>query len=249
MSDKVIDKSNFTTACMATLDEALAVARKAEHPFCYPEHLLIAIINQKTNKTTQTLITSTSCDPVVLKDRCEAAIKKLPVKAQEKITFTEAMSALFTKAWTAVEKMGNKFISNEHLLIAMSELEDPRAGVAQPTQVGRIMRDLGVTSEKLYGACASVRPYKNITTVTPEKDDVAPRFAILREFGHDLTEAAALNQLDPFIGRQDEIRRMITVLSRRTKNNPVLLGDTGVGKNAIVEGLPSVSCVVKCPSS
>jgi len=99
------------------------------------------------------------------------------------------------------------------------------------------MREMGVTADKLLGLIASVRPYKNIKTQEPEKDAVTQTYPILREFARDLTEAAALNQLDPFIGRQDEIRRMITVLSRRNKNNPVLVGDTGVGKNAIVEGL------------
>src|SRR5439155_3085982 len=138
--------------------------------------------------------------------------------------YSSRLTMLFTIAQKEADKLQDSYISSEHLLMAMAEEKDG--------QVGRILRQHGVTSKDLLKVLEQFRGGERITDQDPES-----RYQSLTRYGRDLTELARLGKLDPVIGRDDEIRRVVQVLSRRTKNNPVLIGEPGVGKTAIVEGL------------
>src|SRR5207247_10412552 len=122
------------------------------------------------------------------------------------------------------ERLKDEYISTEHLLLGIA--------ADRSTTAGRLLSQAGVEREKIYAALQAIRGGQRVTDATPES-----KYQALQRYGRDLTQLAREGKLDPVIGRDDEIRRVIQVLSRRTKNNPVLIGDPGVGKTAIVEGL------------
>ncbi len=192
-----------------------------------PEHLLAAILDQ-TDGITGPVFTKAGLDPQTVGQQVDRAIGALPRYSgsnpeQAQVTVAPGLARLLTKADDEAKSLNDEYVSVEHLLLAM---------VADAGAVGRIFRELGLSREKLLGVLREVRGNQRVTNQNPEGT-----YQSLERYGRDLTKEAENGKLDPVIGRDEEIRRVVQVLSRRTKNNPVLIGEPGVGKTAIVEGL------------
>src|SRR5471032_1146249 len=192
-----------------------------------PEHLLAAILDQPEGVAVP-ILQKAGLDPTTIGNKVDALIAALPRHSgpnadQGQVTVSPALTRLLASADTEAKALNDDFVSVEHLLLAMA---------ADAGGVGRLFRDAGLTREKLLTALRDVRGNQRVTTQNPEGT-----YQTLERYGRDLTKAAEQGKLDPVIGRDEEIRRVVQVLSRRTKNNPVLIGEPGVGKTAIVEGL------------
>ena len=192
-----------------------------------PEHLLAALL-ERTDGIAAPLLARAGADVGQLSAAVERAIAALPRYSganadQSQVTVAPQLTRLLATADNEAKALNDDYVSVEHLLLAMTADGGP---------VGRILREAGVTREKLLQSLREVRGNQRVTTPTPEGT-----YQSLERYGQDLTRQAEQGKLDPVIGRDDEIRRVVQVLSRRTKNNPVLIGEPGVGKTAIVEGL------------
>ncbi|MBV8643936.1 MAG: ATP-dependent chaperone ClpB, partial [Candidatus Eremiobacteraeota bacterium] len=217
----------MTQRVQEALNAAYTRALSEHHTQTSPEHLLAAVLDQADGIAVP-ILRKAGIDPQALEQELTRALAALPRyqganAAQSQVTVAPALTRLLAKADDEAKALNDDYVSVEHLLLAM---------VADGGAVGRIFRDLGLTREKLLGALREVRGNQRVTTQNPEGT-----YQSLERYGRDLTKAAEAGKLDPVIGRDDEIRRVIQVLSRRTKNNPVLIGEPGVGKTAIVEGL------------
>ncbi len=209
--------------------EALAAAQKlaqaSSQQSIEPEHLLLALLRQSDGIVTP-IMQKLGADPGTLAAELERAVDALPKvtgAAGQQSYMGNRLSGMLDRAQSLASQLKDDYVSTEHLLLAAVE-----AGEA----AGQILAQAGVTGERLLAALAEVRGSQRVTDQNPED-----KFQPLEQYGRDLTEQARRGKLDPVIGRDDEIRRVIQVLSRRTKNNPVLIGDPGVGKTALVEGL------------
>ena len=192
-----------------------------------PEHLLAAVLDQPEG-VAGPILQKAGLDPATVGNRVDAAIGALPRLSgpnadQSTVSVSPGLTRLLALAEEEAKKLNDDYVSVEHLLLAMA---------ADSGATGRLFRDAGLSREKLLGALRDVRGNQRVTTQNPEGT-----YQTLERYGIDLTRAATQDKLDPVIGRDEEIRRVIQVLSRRTKNNPVLIGEPGVGKTAIVEGL------------
>jgi len=216
----------LTTKSQEALAAAQERASRAGNPEIEPEHLLAELIEQKEGAVRPAL-EATGASPASLKKAVEARIKQLPTMsgAKQEPALSSTLRQILDNAEREAERLQDQFVSTEHLLLAMV---DP----ALPSEAGRILREAGATREKIYDALVGIRGGEQVTDPNPEE-----KYQSLAKYGRDLTDLARKGKLDPVIGRDEEIRRVIQVLSRRTKNNPVLIGEPGVGKTAIVEGL------------
>ncbi|HET9095980.1 MAG TPA: ATP-dependent chaperone ClpB [Candidatus Baltobacteraceae bacterium] len=192
-----------------------------------PEHLLAALLDQDRGIAPD-IVKQAGVDPKALAAKADEAIGRLPRLTgssadQATVTVAPDLTRLFAQAETDAKHLQDDYVSVEHLLLAMTQSSGA---------VGHVFRELGLTRDKLLVALRAVRGNQRVTTQNPEGT-----YKSLERYGRDLTLEAERGKLDPVIGRDDEIRRVIQVLSRRTKNNPVLIGEPGVGKTAIVEGL------------
>jgi ATP-dependent Clp protease ATP-binding subunit ClpB len=214
----------FTIKTQEALQAALALAPSRRHAQVSPEHLLAVLLEEQDGGLVAPVLRKLGTSPAPLRAEVNAALDALPTLSSEAepTTSAELMSVL-RGAERAMRELKDEYVSVEHLLLAISAYDGP---------AGKALRGVGATRERLLQALADVRGSHRVTDQTPED-----KFQALEKFGRDLTEAARDGLLDPVIGRDDEIRRVIQVLSRRTKNNPVLIGEPGVGKTAIVEGL------------
>ncbi len=217
-----IDK--FTEKAREALTQAQSIAEELHHSQVEPEHLTLALLVQEGGIIPE-IINKIGANSQNVRTRLEGALNSFP-----KVTgsFEMVMSArLRTTLETAVREVENfkdEFLSTEHLFLGL---------LATPTDpLARSMAALGITRESVLQALTSIRGNQRVTDANPEE-----KYQALEKYGRDLTTLAQAGKLDPVIGRDDEIRRVIQVLSRRTKNNPVLIGEPGVGKTAIVEGL------------
>ncbi len=191
------------------------------------EHLLLSLIDQDGGLA-PSILHKADVRVDAVRRRLEQEIDKLPkvsgpAVGPDQIYVTTRLTKLFTTAEDEAKRMKDDFVSVEHLLLAATEDSGP---------AGKILKEVGVTRDRLMHALQEVRGSQRVTTQNPETT-----YEALEKYGRDLTQMAVQNKLDPVIGRDEEIRRVIQVLSRRTKNNPVLIGEPGVGKTAIVEGL------------
>ncbi len=220
-----IDPNKFTRKTGEALQAAQSLASERNQSQVTPEHLLAALLVQPESVVLPVL-ERLGVAPKTLIDRVDEAIDRLP-KVYGPTTQQAQLSPDAFKVLEASDiqrgDLGDDYLSTEHVLLAMSEVVGG---------VGDLLRGLGVTHEALLGALQQVRGSHRVTSENPED-----QYQALERFGRDLTEDARRGQLDPVIGRDEEIRRVIQVLSRRTKNNPVLIGEPGVGKTAIAEGL------------
>ena len=214
----------MTTKAQEAVSSALAAAGAAGNPQVEPIHLLEALIEQREG-IALSLLEAVGADVRAIGARTRNALVALP-SAQGASTGnaqpSNALLAIVRDAGERAEAGGDQYISTEHLLIALA---------ASQTEAGRILTQGGASADALAQALAQLRP-DPITSADPEGS-----FEALSKYGRDLTEVAREGKLDPVIGRDNEIRRVIQVLSRRTKNTPVLIGEPGVGKTAVVEGL------------
>jgi ATP-dependent Clp protease ATP-binding subunit ClpB len=213
----------FTIRGQEAVQEAVGIAEKNQNQQVEPEHLLVSMLEQKEG-TLKPILGKLGANTNTILTEAQAAIAKFPKVSGGQQYFSSRFNTAFQNAQKEAEKMQDEYISTEHLLLTISEEKEGDAG--------RILRSNGVTKEDVEKVVAEMRGGAKITDQNAEEN-----FQALEKYSIDLTERARKGKLDPVIGRDDEIRRTIQVLSRRTKNNPVLIGEPGVGKTAIVEGL------------
>ena len=217
--------AKFTTKSQEALSAAAMNASTAGNPQLEPAHLLKALMDQREGVAVA-LLRATGTDPDTVSVQASTAIKALPATSGSSVQQAQlsrtAMQAI-KNAQNEAERLGDTFVSTEHLLLGLSAGTDA---------VGKLLRDAGASHEALIAALPGVRGDRKVNNADPENT-----FQALEKFGTDLTAIARSGKLDPVIGRDAEIRRIIQVLSRRTKNNPVIIGEPGVGKTAVVEGL------------
>ena len=220
-----MDMEKLTNKSREAMLKAQETALEFGHQEILPEHLLYALLNQKQGLI-PSLLKKMNVDLNLTQEKTEQALRSIPAVsgpgAGQAYTGRE-FSKLLVAAKNKAEEMKDEYISVEHLFLAM--LEEGGA-------CGKVLSDCGCTKEKTLMALKEVRGNQRVTSEDPESS-----FEALEKYGRDLTEAARKEKLDPVIGRDDEIRRTTQILARRTKNNPVLIGEPGVGKTAIVEGL------------
>ena len=215
---------NFTTKSQEVLAAALQTASAAGNPTVEPEHLLHALLEQEDG-IALAVLEAAGGSRKEIGAQVRVQLTKLPATAGASVSqpqTTRAFTNIITQAGQLADEMGDSYVSTEHLLIALAKSD---------TAAGRIIQNSGVSANALQNAVPTLRK-QPVTTPDPEGS-----FDALGKYGRDLTEVAREGKLDPVIGRDSEIRRVVQVLSRRTKNNPVLIGEPGVGKTAVVEGL------------
>ncbi|HEU4930783.1 MAG TPA: ATP-dependent chaperone ClpB [Pyrinomonadaceae bacterium] len=213
----------FTLRGQEAIQSAIELAEKNQHQQVEPEHLLVAMLEQPEG-IVRPILGKLGANVAVILNDTQAAVARFPRVQGGQQYFSNRTTQIFTASQTQADKMQDEFISTEHLLLAIAEEKD---GVA-----GKILRQHGVIRDDLFKVIEQMRGGARITDQNAEQN-----YQALSKYARDLTEQARKGKLDPVIGRDDEIRRTIQVLSRRTKNNPVLIGEPGVGKTAIVEGL------------
>ncbi len=223
-----MDINRLTEKAQEALRAAQSEATRQGHQQIDVEHLLLALLEQEGGLT-KSILEKSNVDPDLVSQRVQAELARIPKVSSSTggggdTYISGRLNRLLVEAEDEAKQLKDEYISVEHLLLAMVE---DKSGAA-----GRILNELGATREKLMQALRQVRGSQRVTSQNPEST-----YEALERYGRNLTKEAASGKLDPVIGRDEEIRRTIQVLSRRTKNNPVLIGEPGVGKTAIVEGL------------
>jgi ATP-dependent Clp protease ATP-binding subunit ClpB len=220
-----MDASKFTTRSQQAINAAIESAASSGHAQVEAAHVLDALLRQPEG-IIHPLLQAVGVQPAAIEAGVRAELSRLAAASGSSVaapSYARAALQVLTNAGDLAAEMNDDFISTEHLLIAVAAVDSPAA---------KLLRDAGATGEALRGALTSVRGTSRVTSQDPESS-----YQALEKYAVDLTAAAAEGKLDPVIGRDSEIRRVVQVLSRRTKNNPVLIGEPGVGKTAVVEGL------------
>ena len=215
----------FTVKAQEALADAQGIAGERHHQFVEVEHLLLALLRQEGG-TVPSLLAKLGADAATMAAEVQAALENVPrvTGAVGQVQISPRLSGLFETALSEADAMKDEYISTEHVFLAMAE--EKKGASAE------VLRAHGIDRERVLKALTEVRGTQRVTD--PEAEG---RYQSLARFGRDLTDLARRGKLDPVIGRDAEIRRVMQVLSRRTKNNPVLIGEPGTGKTAIVEGL------------
>ena len=220
-----MDFSKFTLKAQQALKAAQDLASEHNQQEIAPAHLLLVLLDQEEGLT-RPILQKLSVDPGEVKSRALEVVSKIPKvygAGPQSAYLSPLLNKILNTAWDEAKKLKDEYLSVEHLLLAMSESDSPS---------GKILRELGVTRDSILQVLVDIRGSQRVVDQNPEE-----KYEALTRFARDLTELARQGKLDPVIGRDNEIRRVIQVLSRRTKNNPVLIGEPGVGKTAIAEGL------------
>jgi ATP-dependent Clp protease ATP-binding subunit ClpB len=214
----------LTTKSQEALQQAQGLAEKRNHQAIDVEHLLFALMGQKEG-VVLALLQKLGMPLTTVTERLQKALDRLPqvTGAAGQTYISPRLKKVIESAESEAEALKDEYVSTEHLLLAITQ---------DNGEAGKILKDLGASRDKILNGLVSIRGSQRITDPNPEE-----KYQALEKYGRDLTDLARKGKLDPVIGRDDEIRRVIQVLSRRTKNNPVLIGEPGVGKTAIVEGL------------
>ncbi len=218
--------NKFTIKSQEAVQQSQEIAASYGNPAIEPEHLLAALI-QDAEGIVVPLLQKQGANVNYLKIKINEAIQRLPKTEGSGISDQRASQVLgqvFEAAQKEAQQLKDEYVSTEHLLLALIG--------AKGSAAATLLQDQGVTTDGIYKALKDVRGTQRVTDQTPED-----KYRSLERYGRDLNELARRGKLDPVIGREDEIRRVLQVLSRRTKNNPVLIGDPGVGKTAIAEGI------------
>jgi len=213
----------FTERSQEALQAAQQAAQTLQHPSVDPEHLLLALLEQPEGLV-PTLLRRLEAQPEPMAARLRASLDARPKQVGADPGVGAQLRTVLMAAFDEMSRLKDEYVSTEHLLIALASQEQGDAA--------RLLQQAGVTRDRIYAILESVRGSQRVTDPNPEA-----KYEALDKYGRDLTDAARRGKLDPVIGRDDEIRRVMQVLSRRTKNNPVLIGEPGVGKTAIAEGL------------
>src|SRR5713101_3935846 len=217
--------NKYTEKAREAVASAIELARQSNNPQLEPEHLLVALVEQREGIVPD-LLRKMNADPAQVANGARELLAKIPsAYGGSEPGLSPRLNKVTIAAESEAGRMTDEYVSTEHLFIAIAD-EGGRAPAAQ------LLKQQGVTRDTILQALTSVRGSQRVTTENPEGT-----YQALERYGRDLTELARKGKLDPVIGRDEEIRRVIQVLSRRTKNNPVLIGEPGVGKTAIVEGL------------
>jgi ATP-dependent Clp protease ATP-binding subunit ClpB len=219
-----MDLSKLTLRSRQALTDAQALASQRNHQVIEPDHLLFSLLSDPEG-VIYPLLHALGTSPRAVRDPLEERLDRMPKvygPAQEP-TLSPATRHVLERAFAEATTLGDEYVSTEHLLLAMLE---------GASDVARLLGEAGLGRDNVLQALAEVRGRQRVTDENPED-----KYQVLERYGRDLTELARQGKLDPVIGRDDEIRRTIQVLSRRTKNNPVLIGEPGVGKTAIAEGM------------
>ena len=224
-----MDINRLTEKSQEALRQAQTLAARRNHQGVDVEHLLAALLEPADGIVTA-LLAQTGVSVAAVKKGLEQELDRIPqvtgagaAAGPEQLYVTQRLSRLFTRAEDEARSLKDDYVSVEHLLLAILE---------EGGKASQVLRAHGVGRDTLLGALQKVRGHQRVTSQNPEGT-----YQALERYGRDLTQLAGQGKLDPVIGRDEEIRRVVQVLSRRTKNNPVLIGDPGVGKTAIVEGL------------
>ncbi len=215
----------FTLKSQEALELAQDIAAKRGNPQVDTDHLLLALLSDQEGICVE-ILKKLGAEPDRIRSDVLQTVEKMPQQsgAASDRYFSTQLRGVLETSFKEMEQLKDEYVSVEHLLIALTE--------ASGSPSARILSRYGVSKDKIYTVLADIRGTQRVTDQSPEE-----KYQALKRFTKDLTELARKGKLDPVIGRDDEIRRIIQVLSRRTKNNPVLIGDPGVGKTAIVEGL------------
>ncbi|HTE44772.1 MAG TPA: ATP-dependent chaperone ClpB [Gemmatimonadaceae bacterium] len=219
----MINSEKLTVKAGEALNEAVSAARRIGNPVLYDLHLLAALLEQDESIVVPVL-QKLGASVAGLREQVAREIERYPKQSDAQPTMSRELNQVFDRAEDEAKRLGDEYVSTEHLLLGLSDTKG--------TESRTLLRAVGATHEALVSALEAVRGTHRVTDQTPEN-----QYQALQRYTRDLTDVARKGKLDPVIGRDEEIRRVIQVLSRRTKNNPVLIGEPGVGKTAIVEGL------------
>ncbi len=219
-----MDFKKLTEKAQEAVMTAQNLASEMTHAEITPEHLLVALAEQE-NGIVPSLLRKMTLDPVQVAGQARMLFESMPKAYGADVRLSPRMNLIVQSAQAEATRLQDEYTSTEHLFLALAS-EGGRSPAAQ------LLKRLGVTKDTLYQALTQIRGSQRVTSQNPEAT-----YEALARYGRDLTELARKGKLDPVIGRDEEVRRVIQVLSRRTKNNPVLIGEPGVGKTAIVEGL------------
>ena len=219
----MINPEKLTVKAGEALNEAVSTARRNGNPLVYDLHLLSALLEQDESIVVPVL-QKLGASVAALREQVEREIGRYPKQTDAQPTLSRELNQVFDKAEDDAKKLGDEYVSTEHLLLALSD--------TRGTESRGLLTGVGASHDALLKSLEEVRGTHRVTDQNPEN-----QYQALQRYTRDLTDAARKGKLDPVIGRDEEIRRVIQVLSRRTKNNPVLIGEPGVGKTAIAEGL------------
>src|SRR5688572_14168827 len=219
----MINPDKLTVKAGEAFNEAITLARRNGNPQVYDLHLLTAVLDQDESIVVP-ILQKAGANVTSIRERVKREMERYPKQSDAQPSVSRELNQVFDKAEAEAKALGDEYVSTEHLLLALADVKG--------TESRRILSDAGATRELLHNGLKAVRGTHRVTDQTPES-----QYQALQRFTRDLTEAARKGKLDPVIGRDEEVRRVVQVLSRRTKNNPVLIGEPGVGKTAIVEGL------------
>ena len=220
----MIKLEKFTLKAQEAVRDAQGVASENNHQQVEPVHLLTALLEQKEG-IALSILQKLGVEVATLRGRIEEELRKIPKVSGQigQLYLSPNLAQVLEAAQGEASRLKDEYVSTEHLIIALSESKE---------EIGNILKEMGVTRENILKVLLDIRGTQRMTDQNPED-----KYQALKKFGRNLTDLAKKGKLDPVIGRDDEIRRVIQVLSRRTKNNPVLIGEPGVGKTAIAEGL------------
>jgi ATP-dependent Clp protease ATP-binding subunit ClpB len=217
--------NKYTEKAQEAIAGAQQLADRAGHPEILPEHLLVTLVEQREGIVPE-IARKMKADPAAVAAAAREELNKLPrAHGGAQPGLSARLRRVTDAAEAEAERLKDEYVSTEHLFVAI-------AGESGRSPAARLLQQRGVTKDAVMQAMTAVRGAQRVTSQNPEST-----YQSLERYGRDLTELARKGKLDPVIGRDDEIRRIIQVLSRRTKNNPVLIGEPGVGKTAVVEGL------------
>ncbi len=219
----MINPDRLTVKAAEAFNDALDRARRAGNPLVYDLHLLLALLDQDEGIVVP-MLQKIGASVAALREQTEREAARYPKQSDAQPTLSRELNQVFDRAEKQAKSLGDEYVSTEHLLLALAD--------SPGTESKTLLKGVGATTAKLLEALEAVRGSHRVSDQTPEN-----QYQALQRYTRDLTEDARKGRLDPVIGRDEEIRRVIQVLSRRTKNNPVLIGEPGVGKTAIAEGL------------
>jgi ATP-dependent Clp protease ATP-binding subunit ClpB len=214
----------FTLKVQEAFQEAQLLAGSLGHQSIEPEHLLVCFLRQEDG-IVGAILNKLNASPQKIEREIDSYLKKQPsVQGAGEVYLGGRLNKLFDKAMTGAAQLKDEYVSAEHVIVAIAEEKEGQAG--------KILRQAGVTKDSIFKVLVDIRGNQRVTDPNPEG-----KYQALERYARDFNELAKKGLFDPVIGRDEEIRRIMQVLSRRTKNNPVLIGEPGVGKTAIVEGL------------